>query len=109
MHTLGLALVFFATFQSNAPEERMLRVFTNAAPREPIMRFEIVPQQPRPRFAPPDRHESANERRYFVCPRDGAVLHVPDTAAGDTFKCPVDGTEMKGGVGTGRKFFLLNE
>jgi hypothetical protein len=110
MHTLGFVLVLFASMQSAPSEERTLPFFTNTVPREPVIRMQMAPQAPRVQpFAPPDRHESANAPRYFVCPKDGAMLRVPVASADATFKCPVDGTVMKAGAGQGRKFFLLEE
>ena len=43
---------------------------------------------------------------WFVCPKDHATLRVPDAKAGDTFKCPVDGTTMEKRKGHGFSFFF---
>ena len=32
---------------------------------------------------------------WFVCPKDKAMLRVPEPKDGDSFKCPVDGTTME--------------
>ncbi len=59
-----------------------------------------VPVLPMPK---PD--ESTN---YYYCPKDAAMLVVPKTSApGQKYRCPVDGTEMKAGVGPGNKYYLL--
>lgn len=62
-----------------------------------------VPVVPMP---PPQRRHDAPSN-YFYCPKDGAMLVVPHTDGSKTYRCPVDGTEMKGGVGTGRRYYLL--
>ena len=43
---------------------------------------------------------------WFVCPKDHTMLRVPDDKAGDTFKCPVDGTTMEKKKGHGFAFFF---
>lgn len=45
---------------------------------------------------------------YYICPKDRAMLRVPNGPAEAMFKCPVDGTLMRPGVGPSREFFLLN-
>lgn len=45
---------------------------------------------------------------YYICPRDRAVLRVPNGPAEAMFKCPVDGTLMRPGVGPSQQYFLLN-
>ncbi len=99
MHAFGLVLVLLASLQSTPPEGTP-RNYTNVVAQEPERRLQ---------FVPPDRHESANAPRYFVCPKDGAMLRVPGGTSGEAFKCPVDGTDMKSGVGMNKKFFLLDE
>ena len=32
---------------------------------------------------------------WFVCPKDHTMLRVPEDKADQTWKCPVDGTEME--------------
>lgn len=43
---------------------------------------------------------------WFVCPKDHAMLRVPDADADKTYKCPVDGTTMEKRKGTGFAFFF---
>ena len=43
---------------------------------------------------------------WFVCPKDHTMLRVPDDKAGETFKCPVDGTTMEKKKGRGFAFFF---
>jgi len=116
MHTLGFILVLFATLQQPAPpaetNDGTIPFFRYAIPSDDAVI--IVPQLPQiPRshpFRAPDRHEDANEKRTFVCPKDGSVLIVDAAYADKTFKCPVDATEMKAGVGRAeKKYFLLEE
>jgi len=113
MHALGFILVLFATWQQTAPPtepaDGTLPVFRYVMPQDEGVI--VVPQIPRSHpFRAPDRHESANERRTFVCPKDGAILIIDAAYANKTFKCPVDETEMKAGVGIAeKKYFLLEE
>jgi len=41
----------------------------------------------------------------FVCPKDHTVLRVPEDKAGNTYKCPVDGTTMEKRKGHGMMLF----
>ena len=45
---------------------------------------------------------------YYTCPKDRAMLRVPNGSTEAMFKCPVDGTLMRPGVGPSRQFYLLN-
>lgn len=57
------------------------------------------PQPPRRRILTPQRE--------YVCPKDGAVLRVPPNAPNIPYKCPIDGTPMKAGVGPMQQYWLL--
>jgi hypothetical protein len=46
---------------------------------------------------------------WFVCPKDKTMLRVPEEKAGETFKCPVDGTTMEKRKGRGFAFFFDDE
>ncbi len=43
---------------------------------------------------------------WFVCPKDHTLLRVPEEKSGQTWKCPVDGTEMEKRKGRGFAFFF---
>jgi len=43
---------------------------------------------------------------WFVCPKDHTMLRVPDDKADQSFKCPVDGTQMEKKKGRGFAFFF---
>ena len=43
---------------------------------------------------------------FFVCPKDQTTLRVPEEKSEETFKCPVDGTEMEKRKGRGFTFFF---
>jgi hypothetical protein len=43
---------------------------------------------------------------WFVCPKDHAILRVPEEKQDETFKCPVDGTTMEKKKGRGFAFFF---
>jgi len=58
----------------------------------------MLPQDPRRNMSGP---------RFYVCPKDEALLRVPHVEPGKVFFCPVDGTEMKAGSGPDRQVFLL--
>lgn len=45
---------------------------------------------------------------YFVCPKDRAMLRVPNAPRDAMYKCPVDGTVMRPGVGPSKEFYLLH-
>ncbi len=45
-------------------------------------------------------------RTMFVCPKDNATLMVPEGKADQTYKCPIDGTEMEKRRGHGFSFFF---
>jgi len=42
---------------------------------------------------------------WFVCPKDKAMLRVPEEKADETFKCPIDGSTMEKRKGRGFAFF----
>jgi hypothetical protein len=46
--------------------------------------------------------------QFYVCPKDRAMLRVVNGPSDAMFKCPVDGTLMRPGVGPSRQFYLLN-
>ncbi|HEX9161867.1 MAG TPA: hypothetical protein VF980_09190 [Thermoanaerobaculia bacterium] len=50
------------------------------------------------------KHRSA--QTWFVCPKDGTMMRVPEDKADQTFKCPVDGTTMQKKKGRGFTFFF---
>lgn len=43
---------------------------------------------------------------FFVCPKDQTTLRVPEDKAGQTFRCPIDGTNMEKRKGRGFTFFF---
>jgi biopolymer transport protein ExbD len=43
---------------------------------------------------------------WFVCPKDKAMLRVPEEKADESFKCPIDGTTMEKKKGRGFAFFF---
>lgn len=43
---------------------------------------------------------------WFLCPKDGTMIRVPEEKADQTFKCPVDGTTMEKRKGRGFTFFM---
>jgi len=71
-------------------------------PKKTVALFNM-PRVEQPKF----EYDRGQESRYFVCPKDGALLRVPSSAPGKTFKCPLDGTEMKAGTGRDGRFFLI--
>jgi hypothetical protein len=46
---------------------------------------------------------------WFVCPKDHAMLRVPEPKEGDSFKCPVDGTTMDKRKAPAFSVFFANE
>lgn len=48
-----------------------------------------------------------DDTTYHVCPKDGTKVIVPPDAGPGPYRCPVDGTTLKSGVGRGSKFFLI--
>jgi hypothetical protein len=56
---------------------------------------------------PPSQRRREAPSSYFYCPKDGAMLVVPYSEGSKKYRCPVDGTEMKGGVGLDRRYYLL--
>src|SRR5437763_170935 len=57
-----------------------------------------------PRFEQMERAQT-----WFVCPKDHAVLRVPEEKADQSWKCPVDGTEMEKRKGRGFAFLFDHE
>ena len=43
---------------------------------------------------------------WFECPKDHAILRVPEGKENETFKCPIDGTTMEKRKGRGFAFFF---
>jgi hypothetical protein len=85
-----------------------------AQPQQPPRAFRSFAQLPKAtptqnRFLPPDRDLAQNEPRFYLCPKDGALLRVPTATKGTKFLCPVDGAEMAEGKGPSKKLFLLEE
>lgn len=56
---------------------------------------------------PPPKKKYLTGPRFFLCPKDEALLRVPQAEPGKVYKCPVDGTEMKPGKGPDQKIWLL--
>ena len=77
-------------------ETHLMNSFGTSSPNVPVV----------PMPAPPKKNEG--DSHYFYCPKDGAMLVVPHTDGSKTYRCPVDGTEMKGGTGPGRRYYLLS-
>jgi len=46
---------------------------------------------------------------WFVCPKDKTMLRVPEDKADQSWKCPVDGTQMEKRKGHGFAFFFDHE
>jgi len=51
------------------------------------------------------RPRSSNQT-WFVCPKDHAMLRVPEGNDADSFKCPVDGATMEKRKGRAFTFFF---
>ena len=45
-------------------------------------------------------------QNWFVCPKDKTMLRVPEGKEDQTWKCPIDGTEMEKRKGRGFTFFF---
>jgi hypothetical protein len=59
-----------------------------------------------PRVRVPRMHHR-DVTTFFVCPKDGATLQIPDSKKDDkTYKCPVDGTTMEKKKGHGFSFYF---
>ena len=43
---------------------------------------------------------------WFVCPKDGTALRVPEDKQDESFKCPIDGTPMEKKKAPGFTFFF---
>jgi hypothetical protein len=56
----------------------------------------------------PSTREPRGPVRYYICPKDEAMLRVPHSRHSGELKCPVDGTPMKPAVGRGNAYFLLH-
>ena len=103
-----LALVLLVAAASVFADDSTLPFFRlPPAPKPSVNLFSV------PKNAPPaqDRHEydDATGPQYFMCPKDQAMLRVPSAKKGATFKCPVDGTEMRPGAGKDGMIFLLDQ
>jgi len=48
----------------------------------------------------PGRRQLANEN-WFVCPKDGTMVRVPEGKEKETYRCPVDGTTLEKKKGRG--------
>ena len=46
---------------------------------------------------------------WFVCPKDHAMLRVPEPKEGDSFRCPVDGSTMEKRKAPAFSVFFANE
>ena len=57
-----------------------------------------------PRFEHLERAQT-----WFVCPKDHTMLRVPEEKAEQSWKCPVDGTEMEKRKGRGFALFFDHE
>ena len=62
----------------------------------------------RPMVIPPMPHIRPNfpHQTWFECPKDHAILRVPEGKDDQTFKCPIDGTTMEKRKGRGFAFFM---
>ena len=70
------------------------------------MAFRTIPGEPRVLLDEHFKRMAPKSQTWFVCPKDHTILRVPDDKAGDTFKCPVDGTTMEKRKGHGFAFFF---
>ncbi len=57
-------------------------------------------------FAPPLVRPKLPHQTWFECPKDHAILRVPEGKENETFKCPIDGTTMEKRKGRGFAFFF---
>lgn len=46
---------------------------------------------------------------WFECPKDHAILRVPEGKADGTYKCPIDGTTMEKRKGRGFAYFFNDD
>jgi hypothetical protein len=91
-----------------------IRVERSGAGHDGMHTWVVGPDRPRVMidgfdFATPGTRllpRSAGSQTWFVCPKDHAMLRVPDDKKDDTFKCPVDGTTMEKRKGRGFAFFF---
>jgi hypothetical protein len=77
-------------------ERRKIVIGDGARPRILIDGMDLPHHEMLPRKA----------QTWFVCPKDKAMLRVPEEKADETFKCPVDGTTMEKRKGRGFAFFF---
>jgi hypothetical protein len=75
------------------------------------MAYKMMPAMPKvlidremPRF-----EQMEHAQTWFVCPKDHTMLRVPEGKADQSWKCPVDGTEMEKRKGRGFAFFFDHE
>jgi hypothetical protein len=79
------------------------------------MAYKMMPAMPKvlidreiagamPRFEQMERAQT-----WFVCPKDHTMLRVPEGKADQSWKCPVDGTEMEKKKGRGFALFFDHE
>ncbi len=73
--------------------------------------YKMIPGAPKvlidremPRFEQMERAQT-----WFVCPKDHTMLRVPEEKADQSWKCPVDGTEMEKRKGRGFALFFDHE
>ncbi len=64
-------------------------------------------------FGAPDvrsfRFRNTTKQTWFVCPKDHTMLRVPEGNEDDSFKCPVDGTQMEKRKGSGFAFYFNDD
>jgi hypothetical protein len=104
--------IVFVVLLATAASTSELQVFTSHVASRPRLagstqsRFTITgtPPAAAPRF----EYDNGVGASYFICPKDETMLRVPAAAPGATFKCPVDGTEMRRGVSREGRIFLID-
>jgi hypothetical protein len=95
--------------KDNGGERRFIvvdrpKVVVDGIDLEPYLSGAIA-EAPEQRPAPSPR--ATGNPRYYICPKDQSMLRVPHGQPGATYKCPVDGTEMKSGTGPQSQYWLL--
>lgn len=73
------------------------------------MAYKLIPGEPRVLIDKQLGQVSPRAQTWFVCPKDHTMLRVPEEKAGETWKCPVDGTTMEKKKGRGFAFFFDHE
>ncbi len=73
------------------------------------MAFRTIPAEPRILLDQHLERMAPKSQTWFVCPKDHTMLRVPDEKADQTYKCPVDGTQMEKRKGRGFALFFDHE